>query len=312
MKRKILVVDDDPVLRHWLVKTLESFGHSIVQGEDGQQALALVRDESPDLVLIDVEMPGMGGREVCRILKANKNFGFVPVILMTAREDVQGKIEGLGIGADDYLVKPLNPLELEARVKSMLRLKILQDELMQANNRLKSMNEHLQDLSTTDALMGINNRMFFNKRIDYEFQRAQRYRKDLTLLVLDLDHFKSVNDTYGHPFGDRVLKGIADVLLTCVRQVDIVARYGGEELVVALPETNLEQAMIVAERIRSSVEETEIADGDARVKVTVSIGMATFPHDSIAQVEQLLKRADDALYAAKQAGRNCIRCDSAA
>ena len=307
MSAKLLIVDDDPVVRHWLVSTLESAGYQIVQCEDGQKALALVRDESPDLVLMDVEMPGMGGREVCRIIKGTKSFGYITVILMTAREDLQNQLEAVEMGADDYLIKPLNPLELQARVMSMLRLKTLQDELMRTNQRLKNMNEHLQDLSTTDPLLGIYNRLFFNKRIDYEFQRANRYQKSLTLLMLDLDHFKNVNDTYGHPFGDMVLQKVSGLLLTSVRQVDIVARYGGEEFVVALPETNIEQAMIVAERIRTAVESAVTKDGDTSVKVTISTGMAVCPDESIDSVDGLLKLADDALYEAKKAGRNCIR-----
>jgi diguanylate cyclase (GGDEF)-like protein len=178
---------------------------------------------------------------------------------------------------------------------------------MRTNQRLKTMNEHLQDLSTTDPLLGIYNRLFFNKRIDYEFQRASRYGNPLTLLMLDLDNFKIINDTHGHPFGDMVLQKVADLLLASVRQVDIVARYGGEEFVVALPETNGEQAMIVAERIRTAIESAEFKRDDISVKVTISIGMAVCPDKSIASVSGLMKLADDALYKAKAAGRNCIR-----
>lgn len=307
MANKLVVVDDDAASLRNVVDALSEAGYEVVQGTDGQQALSLIRDEHPDLVLMDVEMPGMGGREICRIVKGNKSFGFIPVILMTARDDVQTMIEGLELGADDYLVKPLNPLELLARVKSMLRLKRLQDEVIRANERLTAINERLQSLSTTDGLLGIANRMSFDKRINYEFQRAIRYGKPLALLILDLDHFKRVNDTHGHPFGDLVLKSIADVLVDSVRQVDFVARYGGEEMVVGLPETNADQAMIVAERIRSRVEALEVVEGDMRAKVTVSIGLSVCPHVEIGSVEVLLKQADDALYRAKQDGRNCIR-----
>ncbi len=307
MANKLMVVGDDPVARRWVAEMLETAGYRIVECEDGQKALALILDEKPDLLLMDVEMPGMGGHQVCRIIKGNKSFGFVPVILMTARDDVQTKVEGLEMGADDYLIKPLNPLELEARVKSMLRLKVLQDELVSANEKLRAVNEHLQELSTTDPLMGIFNRMYFNKRIGYEFQRAERYRNPLALLMLDLDHFKRVNDNYGHPIGDQVLKKIADLLMENVRQVDIVARYGGEEIVIALPETDSKQALVVAERIRSEVEKTKVEHDGTSVKVTVSIGLSVVPDDAIETVEDLLKASDDALYDAKKAGRNCIR-----
>jgi len=307
MADKLVVVDDDPVSRRWVIDTLGKAGYEVVEGTDGQQALSLARDERPDLLLLDVEMPGMGGPEVCRIIKGNKSFGFLPIILMTARDDVQTKVEGLELGADDYLIKPLNPLELLARVKSMLRLKRLQDEVIRTNERLTAINERLQALSTTDGLLGISNRMSFDKRIAYEFQRSDRYGKPLALLILDLDHFKRVNDTHGHPFGDKVLKAIADLLVDSVRQVDFVARYGGEEMVVALPETNRDQALIVAERIRSRVEALEVVDGDIRSGVTVSIGLSVCPHEIVGNVKALLKEADDALYRAKQDGRNCIR-----
>ncbi|MBW1871720.1 MAG: diguanylate cyclase, partial [Deltaproteobacteria bacterium] len=209
--------------------------------------------------------------------------------------------------ADDYLIKPLNSTELVARVKSMLRLKALQDSLIDANQKLKHFNERLQELSMTDALMGICNRLFFQKRVGYEFQRASRYKTSLALLMLDLDHFKQVNDTHGHPFGDHVLIKTAELFEKCVRNVDIVARYGGEELVIALPDTNIAQAKIVAERIRSNMEKTDFIQNDIKMNVTVSIGIAVFPESKVNDFEELLKLADEALYKAKQDGRNCIR-----
>ena len=308
MPEKILVVDDDAAVRREISKDLESAGYQVVTGENGQEALAKVRDERPDLIIMDVEMPGMGGRETCRIIKANKSFGFVPILLVTARQDVQTKVEGLEMGADDYLMKPLNYLELIARVKSMLRMKALQDELLGTNEKLKNVNERLQELSMTDPLTGLYNRLFFHKRIDYEFQRADRYRCALALLMLDLDHFKQVNDTYGHPFGDYVLQKTASLLLKSVRQVDIVARYGGEEIVIACPETNMEQAKIVAERIRSNMDKAEFSSDGSTTHVTCSLGIAVCPREDIKTADDLLRAADEALYRAKQAGRNCYRC----
>jgi len=305
--KKILVVDDDATVLNEVSEILEDEGFELIQGTDGQQALAMVRDEAPDLVVMDVEMPVMGGHETCRIIKANDKFGFIPIILVTARDDIHTKVESLELGADDYLIKPLNRPELVARVKSMLRLKTLQDDLIDANQKLKHFNERLQELSMTDALMGICNRLFFQKRVGYEFQRASRYKTSLALLMIDLDHFKRVNDTHGHPFGDHVLIKTAELFEKCVRNVDIVARYGGEELVVALPETNVAQAKIVAERIRSNMEKTEFIQGDIKMNVTVSIGIAVFPDARIKDIEDLLKLADEALYKAKQDGRNCIK-----
>jgi diguanylate cyclase (GGDEF)-like protein len=307
MPSTILVVDDDAVVRNEVAAVLAEAGYDVVLGEDGREALVKVRDESPDLIVMDVEMPGMGGREACRIIKGNKSFGFIPVILVTAREDVQMKVEGLELGADDYLVKPLNQLELVARVKSMLRLRALQNDLLEANERLKAVNERLQELSMTDSLTGIYNRLFFRKRLVYEMQRADRYQTPLSILMLDLDHFKRINDTHGHPFGDFVLKKIADLLTGSLRSVDIVARYGGEEIVIACPETNVKQAGIVADRIRSTIESTRLRHGGLEDKITTSIGIAVFPDERIQDADDLLRAADEALYSAKDAGRNCIR-----
>jgi two-component system cell cycle response regulator len=307
MSAKILVVDDDPINRKAVAAALAKTGHEVVLGANGNEALARLREGRLDLIVMDVQMPGLGGREVCRIIKSTKSFGFIPVILMTSSDDVQAKVEGLEIGADDFLLKPLNWLELSARVKSMLRLKTLQDELVNANERLRDVNEHLEELSTTDALMGIYNRLFFQKRISYEFQRTQRYSKPLSLLIMDLDHFKQINDQYGHLFGDLVLKQVAEMLRQTVRQVDILARYGGEEIVVICPETDSKGAMILAERIRSSIEAREFGDEQQKTKLTVSLGLVEVPNEKIHDVSEMLRVADEALYRAKSAGRNCFR-----
>jgi diguanylate cyclase (GGDEF)-like protein len=308
MNAKILVVDDDPVVLRATAEWLERAGYQVLTGKNGQEALARLRDDKPDLLLIDVEMPDLGGREICRIVRANanKSFGFLPVILMTARGDVQQKIQGLELGADDYLIKPLNDLELLARVKSMLRLKSLQDELLCANQRLQQVNEKLAELSMTDGLTGAFNRLYFQKRIGYEFQRMQRYRNPLALLMLDLDRFKRLNDTHGHLFGDFVLRHTAEIIRRSIRGVDIAARYGGEEFAVLCPETNLPQAQIVAERIRSNVERAQFRLEDVQASVTVSVGYAVCPHDTIGTPEALIERADQGLYRAKETGRNRV------
>jgi len=309
MPRKILVVDDDNAVRSTIGLMLEEEGYQVDKAMDGNDALAKIREGRPELILMDVEMPGLGGREVCRIIKGSKNFGFIPVILVTARQDLHTKVEGFEMGADDYIVKPINMMELSARVKSMLRIKALQDELMEKNDRLMSMNERLQELSMTDALTGIYNRLFFQKRFSYEFQRANRYRVQLAVIIMDLDHFKRINDTYGHQFGDFVLKRVGALLLATVRQVDIVARYGGEEIVVVCPETNPQQVQVVAERIRAVIETEEFTQDGRSARVTTSIGVAVYPDlkDRIRNMDDFLKLADEALYVAKDDGRNRVR-----
>ncbi len=303
--RKILIVDDD---RANLEFVKEGLGdeYSFHDATDGEQALAVVRDFMPDLVICDVEMPRMSGFDVVRILKNNRRFSFIPIILMTARAETERKLEGLELGADDYLIKPVNLLELGARVRSMLRIKVLQDELLTTNNRLQEINEKLHELSVTDTLTGLFNRLYFTKRFAYEFQRAMRYNIKLSCVMLDIDHFKDVNDTYGHQMGDEVLKGVADALKAGLRRVDLLARYGGEEIVIVLPETDLERAVHVAERLRESVSEMEHREGDKAVRVTCSMGVSALPNEKVQDCDGLLKLADEALYEAKEGGRNKV------
>jgi diguanylate cyclase (GGDEF)-like protein len=251
-------------------------------------------------------------------------FGFIPVILMTARQ-AAGKVEGLELGADDYLVKPFDMLELSARVKSMLRLKALQDALLEKNRELDAKNreldrankelaqkrEELLALSRTDPLTGLCNRRYFEERLHEEFARSKRYGSHLSLVMLDIDHFKRINDTFGHPFGDEVLRGVAHTARAQLREVDLLARYGGEELVALLPETAPEAALRVCERVREAIEALEFehvgADRDRRlVRCTASLGLASVPSPLLATAEDLLRAADECLYAAKGAGRNRV------
>jgi diguanylate cyclase (GGDEF)-like protein len=325
--RTILLVDDDPANIQHMRDGLATQGYRFREANDGTEALRSLREVRPDLILMDVEMPRLGGVEVCRIIKANGGeggFGFIPVILVTAR--AAGKVEGLEQGADDYLVKPFDMLELSARVKSMLRLKGLQDTLMEKNRELDHKNreldrankelaqkrEELLALTRTDALTGLNNRRYFEERLTEEFARSTRYRSPLSLVMLDIDHFKHVNDTYGHPFGDEVLRTVARTVNGRLREVDFVARYGGEEIIALLPETGPKEALGACERVREAIAAIQLEhrapDGSLReVRCTASLGVASVPSKSLLAVEALLSAADTCLYEAKAAGRNCIR-----
>ena len=312
--RRVLVADDDRAVLSLIVQGLAAGGYELAEAPDGASALTRIRDFKPDLILLDVEMPGLSGVEVCRIVKANQGdggFGFVPVLLMTARST--GKVEGLELGADDYLTKPIDMLELSARVKSMLRLKTLQDELAQKCADLDRMNRdlerkglELEQLARVDPLTGLYNRRFFEERFYVEFARSQRYRVPLGCLMLDIDHFKSVNDTYSHQAGDKALKELALAMRRTLRDVDLLARYGGEEFVAVLPETSPTDAKLVAERLRAGVAALTFAHDTQALKITVSIGVSTYPDPAIADPEALLRVADDALYKAKKAGRNRV------
>lgn len=320
--RTLLIADDDRAVLSQIRAGLEGLGYAFLEAQDGTEVLTALRKHQPDLLLMDVEMPGLGGVEITRIVKANQGasgFGFIPVILMTARRTT-GKIEGLELGADDYLTKPFDMLELAARVRSMLRLKALQDALVDKNKELDRANRELEEkrqelltLSRTDGLTQLINRRHFEERLSAEFARSDRYRAPLSCFLLDIDHFKKVNDTWGHPFGDVVLKEVAGVARRALRDVDVLARYGGEELVALLPETTPEEAWRAAERVRLGVEAMRLTyRGGAEpvvVRCTASIGVATFPSPGVESAEDLVQTADECLYLAKQGGRNQVRQD---
>ncbi|MBI5511715.1 MAG: diguanylate cyclase [Deltaproteobacteria bacterium] len=296
---KILVVDDDASLREFAVETLATLGYTIETAADGVQAIEKVRADPPDVIILDVMMPKMNGLEVCRVVKSFAVESFIPIILVTVKADIESKVTGLKIGADDYLTKPYNPLELRARVASMLRIKAIQD-------KLNAKRRELESLSITDDLTGLHNHRAMQQRLKDEFLRAQRYNDPLSLLMVDIDHFKQVNDQNGHLFGDFVLAEISRVLCKAVRETDFVARYGGEEFLVILPQTHFAGSLPVAERLWRSVAAHPFADAKVSVSLTVSVGVSFFPNKNVATAEDLLASSDQALYQAKREGRNRI------
>jgi diguanylate cyclase (GGDEF)-like protein len=320
----LLVVDDDVASRKWMIDSLSRCGHRIIEATNGAEALAALRAHRPCLMVMDVEMPGLGGVEVCRIVKANQGptgFGFIPVILVTASQGRGNRIEGLELGADDYLIKPFAADELTARVNSMLRLKALHDELLEknralerANRELEARRQELDELSRTDPLTGVANRRAFDAALVNELLRTGRHHAPLALLMLDVDHFKRLNDTHGHPFGDRVLQALCRTGLENLRQIDLLARYGGEEFAVLLPATPAQDARLVAERLRLAIAALRFPftrpDGTPEtLGCTVSIGIATTTEGAdVANLSSIrdafIAEADAQLYAAKQAGRN--------
>jgi diguanylate cyclase (GGDEF)-like protein len=301
---KILVVDDSRTQLDWLVQVLEREGYRVDTAGDGKDAIRRVRADPPDLVLLDMILPDMDGLEVLRIVKSRPEDQFIPVIILSVRSDLDSKVTGLRIGADDFLAKPFAEAEILARCAAMLRIKSLQDQL-------RSTQRKLAEQAITDELTGLKNRRAFDERLAEEFRRAQRYSDPVSLIMLDLDHFKRVNDKYGHPFGDVVLRGAAERIRSSTRDPDICARYGGEEFAVILPKTHLSGALSVAERVWKQLADQEYVpqvDGTpARpVRVTASLGIAFYPSKDITSPELLLRFADEALYQAKRAGRNTI------
>ena len=297
---RILVVDDNRDNVEIIATRLRFRGYEIEEASDGATALEVVRKNPPDLVLLDVMLPDIDGYEIARRLKNDENMPFIPIILVTARDTTQDKVAGLDAGADDYLTKPIDFPELEARVRSMLRIKRLQDEIEEKNRELER-------LSISDGLTGLFNHRHIHQLLHEEFERADRIGERLSVAMFDLDRFKAVNDTHGHQAGDRVLEQLADILRESAREIDRIGRYGGEEFMVLLPGTSIEDAEVFVERVRHEVARRPFSIGkDEPLNMTLSAGIATYPHPAINDPETLVRLADEALYAAKAAGRNRV------
>jgi diguanylate cyclase (GGDEF)-like protein len=311
-KRRILVVDDHEDNIEVLRARLEARGYEVEGATNGQAALDTVGHWCPDLILLDVMMPDMDGLEVVKRLKADRNLPFIPVIMQTALDSTERMVAGLEAGADDYVTKPINFAELEARVRSLLRIKKLQQELGDREKELSQMNDRLLHISMTDGLTGVDNRRALEQRLHEMFEHSLRLHEPISCVMSDIDHFKKVNDTYGHAAGDEVLKQFAEILKDEAREIDRVGRYGGEEFLLLLPGTVLDSAVTFAERLRQRVEQHTFSFEGGTLKRTVSLGVASWPHPRIKGREAMLKAADDALYVAMERGRNrVIRFDSA-
>lgn len=311
-KKRILVVDDHEDNVEVLRARLESRGYDVEGASGGQEALDAVNRRVPDMILLDVMMPDMDGLEVVRRLKANKDLPFIPVIMQTALDSTERMVAGLEAGADDYVAKPINFAELEARVKSLLRIKKLQEDLAERERQLSEMNDKLLHISLTDGLTGVDNRRSLEDRLHEMYEHSLRLHEPISVVMCDIDHFKMVNDTHGHAAGDEVLKQFAGLLKHAAREIDRVGRYGGEEFLLLLPGTVLDAAVTFAERLRESVDSHTFSFEGGTLMKTVSCGVASFPHPRVSGRDALLKAADDALYVAKEAGRNrVVRFDSA-
>lgn len=297
---RILVVDDNPDNVEIIATRLRFRGYDVIESVHGHDALAKVEAAPPDLILLDVMLPDIDGYEIARRIKGNPELPYIPIILVTARDSTQDKVMGLDAGADDYLTKPINFPELEARVRSMLRIKKLQDELEEKNRELER-------LSISDGLTGLYNHRHIHRLLTDEFERTERTGEPLTVAMFDLDRFKSVNDTHGHQAGDRVLQAFAEILRDSAREIDRLGRYGGEEFMAVLPDTGSDEGTSFVERVRQQVERTPFDIGrDEPLHMTVSAGLADIPADGVGSCEELIRRADEALYGAKAGGRNKV------
>jgi len=298
----VMIVEDDPVSREVVAHLLRRREYQVVETADGREALELL---SPEVKIVVAEwmMPNLDGLELCRRLKSPDLAGYRYVIMVTSKAEKEDIVEALEAGADDYIIKPVDHDELLARIRAGERI-------VQLERALADAWEKAQGEAERDSLTGLYNRRHFDERLAGELRRAERERSRVALLMLDLDHFKHINDTYGHAVGDEVLRHVAQIIAHEVRVgTDVPARYGGEEFAVIAPGTNLLGAESLAERIRTRVAELRVPAGDQLVSVTLSVGVAVFDPRATTRdepVRALVEAADQRLYQAKHAGRNRV------
>lgn len=301
-KKSVLIVDDQVSNLKMLLTFLQDHGYSVRIAESAKRALQVLEDYTPDCILLDVMMPEISGFELCQSLQTNKKTTGIPIIFMSALDAIEDKIKGFAVGGVDYITKPFQDVEVLARVNTHITLRRQKLELERVQMALLLQTEQLERLSITDDLTGLHNRRCLKLVFDREYQRGMRHKSDLSCLALDLDHFKRVNDTYGHKIGDTVLQKFSYILLDAIRATDFCFRIGGEEFIILLPETDTDGALQTAEKIRKVVAaEQFIGVGHT---VTVSIGISTIGKDQLEKTNDLLNNADKALYTAKRNGRN--------
>lgn len=309
----VLVVDDNRVNVGLLTGILQKRHYAVRNATEGQQALDLMRAAPPEIVLLDIRLPGMDGYEICRQIKADPRTRDIPVIFVSALDDGLDKARAFEVGGVDYVAKPFSAAEVVARVENQLKLSRLQRQMTQKNTELERANRMLQSLSYLDALTGIPNRRHFDELLDQEWRRALRDESSMCVILIDVDLFKAFNDNYGHQSGDDCLKHVAvEVSGVLRRGGDLAARYGGEEFGVVLPGTEAAGGVLVAEDIRRRVEGLKIAHkGSPHHVVTISLGMKAVRPGPQDTPETLLAAADRALYRAKELGRNRLVTEGA-
>ncbi len=308
-KATVLLVEDDKLQATIIREFLEKKGYHVISVEDGMSAFKVAKTERLDIIILDRILPDIEGSEVCRWLKLDQATRGIPIIMLTEKGSIPDRIGGLEAGADDYMPKPFDENELNARIFVRLRSKSQQDELKQKNQQLEDMLTRVETLAISDSLTGLFNRRRFEFILSNEFKRAGRYKYHLSCLMIDIDHFKKVNDALGHQGGDVVLREVAQIIQTCIRDVDTIARWGGEEFVILSPSTSTENAKLAAARILNAVSHHSFT-GLVERRITVSIGIAGLPDPSLDTQEKLVNAADLAMYEAKKNGRNRVETAS--
>ena len=292
----VLIVDDDAITRFALSTAVEEWGFVPVLAENADQALkTLATETTPHLLIIDWSMPGMSGPDLCKTIRKREDGQFFYILMLTGKEGNEAIIEAMEAGADDFLSKPFDHRVLKVRIA--------------AGSRIVRLEQTLNQLASRDALTQCWNRRMIDELFANSIAESTSKRSKFSVMVLDIDHFKRVNDTFGHSGGDAALKHVVNILNTNLREYDQVGRYGGEEFVILLPATDRNEAWGVAERIRSAIQfQPTILNDDLKIELTVSIGIAEFDRSRDANQSAFFERADKALYTAKQTGRNRIIC----
>ncbi|MFP4363202.1 MAG: diguanylate cyclase [Spirochaetia bacterium] len=322
----ILIVDDNPQNIQLVAAALKDEGYKLSFAQSDQGALQKINSTLFDLILLDIMMPEMDGYEVCSKILENPEFREIPIIFLTAKADKESIVEGLRTGGADYVVKPFHGDELRARVKihlsnkqyrerleeinitlnkEILKSIKMEEELQNSREELQRINRELYKRATEDQLTGLMNRRKMLDHIEYEQERFQRNKKTLSIIITDIDKFKKVNDTYGHNCGDLVLKKAAEMLYSNKRKQDLLARWGGEEFLLVLPETDQEEAAVLAEKMREAIEKMDVQYKEAKIPVTMTFGISEHSANCT-NIENCIQHADMALYAGKQSGRNQV------
>lgn len=299
---RVLIADDDEIARELLCASLESWDYIPVVCKNGQEALdCLEAANSPQIAILDWNMPGISGPEICRQLRARQPAPYTFVMLLTNRDDYSDQLTGLKSGADDFITKPFDPPELKLRLRTGVRILKLQSQLEQARDTYRHEAE-------SDELTGLWNRRSLQARLELEINETGRTGTPFSLVIVDIDHFKQINDTLGHNVGDAALRHVAKCLKLSTRSGDIIGRYGGDEFVLLLPDANVVDARQAAERLRLRVASADLRSNGEPYSVSVSVGVAEIQNQPGLTSDLAVEMADRALYAAKRAGRNRVTC----